>query len=181
VTSWLRATIGAAHAALALGRTDTAHATFRDAHDRAAEVGDRRIMGTALVGLAILAERAGDDERCVALLQAAAAEALGGGDPTDAVTAAGMLASRLLAAGEAEEAAVLLGASAAVEDQVGVRVDFGLAYDDGAVRQAVAEALGPERAADLGGDGRAIGLDRAVRRGVDLLLARAPTPVPSRG
>ncbi len=181
VTTWLRATIGAAHAALALGRTDAAHAAFREAHDRAAEVGDRRISGTALVGLAVLAERSGDDERCVALLQAAAAEALDGGDPTDGVTAAGMLASRLLARGEADEAAVLLGASAAVEDEVGVRVDFGLAYDDAAVRGAVAEALGPERAADLAGDGRAIGLERAVRRCVDLLLARAPTPATSRG
>jgi DNA-binding SARP family transcriptional activator/predicted ATPase len=181
VTTWLRATIGAAHAALALGRTDDAHAAFREAHDRAAEVGDRRITGTALVGLATLAERGGDDERCVALLQAAAAEALDGGDPTDGVTAAGMLASRLLAAGEPDEAAVLLGASAAVEDEVGVRVDFGLAYDDGTVRRAVAEALGDERAADLAGDGRAIGLERAVRRGVDLLLARAPAPAASRG
>ncbi len=181
VASWLRATIGAAHAALALGRTDAAHAAFRDAHDRAAEVGDRRIAGTALIGLASLAERGGDDERCVALLQAAAAEALGGGDPTDGVTAAGMLASRLLARGEADEAAVLLGASAAIDDQVGVRIDFGLAYDDGGVRAAVADVLGADRAADLAGDGRAIGLERAVRRGVDLLLARAPTPATSRG
>jgi DNA-binding SARP family transcriptional activator/predicted ATPase len=181
VTTWLRASIGAAHAALALGRSDAARAAFREAHDRAAEVGDRRITGTALIGLAVLAERDGDDERCVALLQAAAAEALGGGDPTDGVTAAGMLASRLLAGGEADEAAVLLGASAAVEDQVGVRIDFGLAYDDAVVRRGVADALGPERAADLAGDGRAIGLERAVRRGVDLLLARAPTPAATRG
>jgi DNA-binding SARP family transcriptional activator/predicted ATPase len=181
VVTWLRATIGAGHTALALGRTDAAREAFRAAHDRAVAVGDRRIAGTALVGLATIAARDGDEERCVALLQAAAGEALGGGDPTDAVTVAGMLADRLLGRGQIDEAAVLLGASAAIEEQVRVRVNYGLAYDDTRARQAVTETLGPERAADLAGDGRAIGLERAVRRGVDLLLARAATPAASRG
>ena len=171
VVTWLRATIGAAYTALALGDDDTARETFRAAHDRAVEVGDRRIAGTALVGLAVLARQAGEHGRCVALLRAATAEALGGGDATDAVTAAGMLAESLLARGDAEEAAVVLGASEAVDDEVGVRVDFGLAYDDAPVRREVAERLGAERAADLAGDGRAIGLARAIGRAADLLLS----------
>ncbi len=157
VSTWLRATVGAGHAALALGDTAGAGASFRLAHDRAVEVGDRRIAGTALVGLASIARRAADDPRCVALLRAAAAEALAGGDPTDAVTAAGMLAEMLVERDAVEEAAVLLGAAAVVPDEVAVRVDFGLAYDGGPVRSAVAERLGAERTADLAGDGRVIG------------------------
>ena len=170
VSTWLRATVGAGHAALALGDTAGAGASFRLAHDRAVEVGDRRIAGTALVGLASIARRAADDPRCVALLRAAAGEALAGGDPSDAVTAAGMLAEMLVERDAVEEAAVLLGAAAEVPDEVAVRVDFGLAYDGGPVRAAVAERLGAERTADLAGDGRVIGLAAQVRRAVAFLL-----------
>jgi DNA-binding SARP family transcriptional activator/predicted ATPase len=174
VSTWLRATVGAGHAALALGDTAAAGDAFRLAHGRAVEVGDRRIAGTALVGLATLARRDGDDQRCIALLQAAAAEGLGGGDPTDAVTAAGMLAEMLVEQDATEEAAVLLGAAATVPDEVGVRVDFGLAYDGGPVRHAVAERLGEARLADLAGDGRAIGLAAQVRRAAARLQDAGP-------
>ena len=170
VITWLRSTIGAAHAALALGDPDAAAELFREAYDRAAEVGDRRVTGTALVGLAVVARRAGDDARCVALLQLATTEALGGGDPSDAATAAGMLAEMLFERDAAEEAAVLLGAAQSIDDQITVRVDFGLAYDDTALRAAVAGRLGAERAADMAGDGRAIGVAAAARRATELLL-----------
>ena len=163
MSTWLRATVGAGHAALALGDTEAATEAFRLAHDRAIEVGDRRAAGPRWSGLASLARRAGDDERCVALLQAATGEALGGGDPTDAVTAAGMLAEMLLARDAVDEAAVLLGATAELADELRVRIDFGLAYDAGPVRAAVAERLGEQRMADLAGDGLAIGL--AARSG----------------
>jgi len=122
--------------------------------------------------MASLARRAGDEQRCVALLQAATGEALGGGDPTDAVTAAGMLAEMLLARDAVDEAAVLLGATAEVADELRVRIDFGLAYDAGPVRAAVAERLGEHRTADLAGDGLAIGLAAQVRRAADQLLER---------
>jgi hypothetical protein len=174
VSTWLRATVGAGHASLALGDTAAAGDAFRLAHGRAVEVGDRRIAGTALVGLATLARRDGDDQRCIALLQAAAAEGLGGGDPTDAVTAAGMLAEMLVEQDATEEAAVLLGAAATVPDEVGVRIDFGLAYDGGPVRHAVAERLGEARLADLAGDGRAIGLAAQVRRAAARLQDAGP-------
>ncbi|HKE77278.1 MAG TPA: BTAD domain-containing putative transcriptional regulator [Acidimicrobiales bacterium] len=171
VVTWLRSTIGAAHAAHALGEPDAAAEFFREAHDRAAEVGDRRVTGTALVGLAVIARRAGDDDRCVALLRLAAAEALSpGGDPSDAATAAGMLAEMLFERDAAEEAAVLLGAAETIDDQVTVRVDFGLAYDDAALRTAVADRLGAERAADMAGEGRAIGVAAAARRATEMLL-----------
>lgn len=170
VATWLRATVGAAHAALAMGDTEVAAETFRSAHDRAVEVGDRRIVGTALVGLAAAARRHGDDERCVALLVGATDEALHGGDPTDAVAAAGMLAEMLVARGAVEEAAVVLGAGDLVEDEVGVRVDFGLAPDLGPVRATVTGRLGEHEAARLGGDGRVIGLPAAVRRAGERLF-----------
>jgi predicted ATPase/DNA-binding SARP family transcriptional activator len=181
VSTWLRSTVGAGHAALALGDAEAATEAFRLAHDRAVEVGDRRAAGTALVGMASLARRAGDDQRCIALLQAATGEALGGGDPTDAVTAAGMLAEMLLARDAVEEAAVLLGATAEVADELRVRIDFGLAYDAGPVRAAVAERLGQARMDDLAGDGLAIGLEAQVRRAADQLLdSRADRGAPLR-
>jgi predicted ATPase len=170
VTTWLRATVGAAHAALALGDVAAAGAAFRGAHDRAVEIGDGRIVGTALVGLAAVARHEGADDRSVALLVAAADRALSGGDPTDAVTAAGLLAEMLVARGAHDEAAVLLGAATLVDDEVGVRVDFGLAHDLGPVRAAVVASVGEHRAADLGGDGRVIGLAAAVRRAGEWLL-----------
>jgi DNA-binding SARP family transcriptional activator/predicted ATPase len=171
VVTWLRSTIGAAHAAHALGEPEAAAEFFREAHDRAAEVGDRRVTGTALVGLAVIARRAGDDDRCVALLQLATTEALGaGGDPSDAATAAGMLAEMLFERDAAEEAAVVLGSAQSIDDQVTVRVDFGLAYDDAALRAAVVERLGAERAADMAGTGRAIGVAAATRRATEMLL-----------
>ncbi|HET6951449.1 MAG TPA: BTAD domain-containing putative transcriptional regulator [Acidimicrobiales bacterium] len=172
VATWLRATVGAGHAALALGDTEAAGEAFRRAHVRAVEVGDRRIAGTSLVGLATIARRTGADERCIALLVAATGEALDGGDPTDAVTAAGVLAEMLVADRAFEEAAVVLGAASAVDDEVGVRIDFGLAYDSGPVTAAVAKCLGERRMADLAGDGRTIGPAAAVRRAADRLLDR---------
>jgi hypothetical protein len=170
VATWLRATVGSGHASLALGDAPAAAEAFRQAHDRAVEVGDHRIVGTALVGLATLARGTGDDERCVALLRAASEEALAGGDPTDAVTAAGMLAEMLAAEDAGDEAAVLLGAAELVRDEVGVRVDFGLAYDIAPVRHTLAERLGEERMADLAAEGRAIGLAALLRRASDQLL-----------
>jgi DNA-binding SARP family transcriptional activator/predicted ATPase len=170
VATWLRATVGSGHASLALGDARAAAEAFRLAHDRAVEVGDHRIVGTALVGLATLARETGDDERCVALLRAATDEALGGGDPTDAVTAAGMLAEMLVARAAHDEAAVLLGAAELVRDEVGVRVDFGLAYDAGPVRRTLAERLGEDAMAARAAEGRAIGLAALVRRASDRLL-----------
>ena len=170
VATWLRASIGAAHASLAMGETDAAAETFRGAHDRAVEAGDHRIVGTALVGLAAVARTRGDDERCVALLVGATDEALHGGDPTDAVAAAGMLAEMLVARGAVEEAAVVLGAGDLVDDEVGVRVDFGLAPDIGSVRATVSATLGEREAARLGRDGRVIGLPAAVRRAGERLF-----------
>jgi predicted ATPase/DNA-binding SARP family transcriptional activator len=170
VSTWLRASVGAAHAALALGDADAASGIFREAHDRAVEVGDHRIAGTALVGLATIARDQGADDRCVALLRTATDGALAGGDPTDAVTAAGVLAEMLVARGAPDEAALVLGATDLVEDQVGVRVDFGLARDLGPVRASVVDRLGEARAADMGRDGRLIGLAAAVRRAGERLL-----------
>jgi DNA-binding SARP family transcriptional activator/predicted ATPase len=174
VVTWLRATIGAGHAALALDDTAAAAEAFRAAHDRAAEVGDRRITGTALVGLAVIARNTGEDDRCVALLRLAAGEALDGGDPADVVTAAGLLAEMLFDRGGAEEAAVLLGAGDDIDDDVTVRVDFGLAYDDAALRRALTDELGAERVADLAGHGRAIGIAAALRRAAELLADGDP-------
>jgi hypothetical protein len=170
VATWFRAAVGSGHASLALGDTQAAGDVFREAHDRAVEVGDHRIVGTALVGLATLARGTGDDERCVALLRAATDEALAGGDPTDAVTAAGMLAEMLVDRDADDEAAVLLGAAEVVRDQVGVRVDFGLAYDAGPIRRRLAERLGEERLAAHAAEGRTIGLAALVRRTSDRLL-----------
>jgi DNA-binding SARP family transcriptional activator/predicted ATPase len=170
VATWFRAAVGSGHASLALGDTQAAGDAFREAHDRAVEVGDHRIVGTALVGLATLARGTGDDERCVALLRAATDEALAGGDPTDAVTAAGMLAEMLADRDADDEAAVLLGAAEVVRDEVGVRVDFGLAYDAGPVRRTLAERLGEERLAAHAAEGRTIGLAALVRRASDRLL-----------
>jgi tetratricopeptide (TPR) repeat protein len=182
VATWLRATVGSAHAALAMGDLAAAGDTFRAAHERAAEIGDLRIVGTALVGLAAVARREGDGERSVALLAAAADRALHGGDPTDAVTAAGMLAEMLAEQGADDEAAVVLGAAALVDDEVGVRVDFGLAQDLTPVRLAVAERLGAARADDLAGDGRVIGLGAAIRRaGERLLDGRSSAAAPGAG
>jgi tetratricopeptide (TPR) repeat protein len=169
--TWLRAVVGSAHAALALGELTAATDGFRAAHDRAVEIGDRRIVGTALAGLATTARAEGDDERCVALLLATTDAALGGGDPTDAVTAAGILGEMLLAHGAADEAAVLLGAAGLVRDEVGVRVDFGLVHDLEPLRAALVDRLGPERTVDLAGDGRVIGLPASVRRAGERLLA----------
>jgi DNA-binding SARP family transcriptional activator/predicted ATPase len=170
VATWLRATVGAGHAALALGRQVAAADAFRGAYDRAVEVGDRRIAGTALVGLATIARRSGAADRCVALLVAATSEALGGGDPSDAVTAAGVLAEMLVEQGAFEEAAVVLGAASVIDDEVGVRIDFGLAFDSGPVREAVRARLGDDRMADLAGDGRTIGPAAAVRRAGERLV-----------
>ena len=161
---------GRPHAALALGDLAGAADGFRAAHDRAVEIGDRRIVGTALAGLAATARAEGDDDRCVALLLATADAALGGGDPTDAVSAAGILGEMLLAGGAADEAAVLLGAAGLVRDEVGVRVDFGLVHDLEPLRAALVERLGAERTVDLAGDGRVIGLQAAVRRAGERLL-----------
>ncbi|HEX6420687.1 MAG TPA: BTAD domain-containing putative transcriptional regulator [Acidimicrobiales bacterium] len=168
--TWLRATIGAAHAALALGDLDGAGEAFRAAHDRAVEIGDARIVGTALVGLASIARARSDTDRCVALLAGATDRALAGGDPTDAVSAAAVLGEMLVTVGAPDEGAVLVGAASLVEDEVGVRVDFGLARDLGPVRAALDERLGPDRARSLAADGRAIGLSAAVRRGAARLL-----------
>jgi hypothetical protein len=109
VATWLRATVGSGHASLALGDAPAAAEAFRLATTGPWRWGDHRIVGTALVGLATLARGMSDDERCVALLRAATDEALAGGDPTDAVTAAGMLAEMLADRGADDEAAVLLG------------------------------------------------------------------------
>ncbi len=171
VGTWLRATVGSAHAALALGDVAGATELFRAAHDRAVEIGDRRIVSTALAGLAGAARAEGDDDRCVALLLATTDAALGGGDPSDAVGAAGMLGEMLVACGAVEEAAVLLGAAGLVQDEVGVRVEFGLVHDLGPLRATLVESLGPERVVDLAGDGRVIGLPAAVRRAGERLLA----------
>ncbi|HKY67709.1 MAG TPA: hypothetical protein VJM49_15110, partial [Acidimicrobiales bacterium] len=67
VGTWLRATVGSAHTSLALGELERATATFRHAHDRAVEVGDQRIVGTTLVGLAQVATASGELERSVGL------------------------------------------------------------------------------------------------------------------
>lgn len=177
VSTWLRATVGGAHAALALDDLDGAGEAFRSAHDRAIEVGDHRIVGTALVGLAAIARRRGDPDRCVALLEDATDRALDGGDPTDAVAAAGMLAELLVERGATEEAAVVVGATDLVDDQVGVRVDFGLAHDVGPVRAELGRQLGDVRLTELGGDGRLIGLRAAVHRAAERVLGdteRAP-------
>jgi DNA-binding SARP family transcriptional activator/predicted ATPase len=171
VGTWLRAVVGSAHAALALGDLAAANDGFRAAHDRAVEIGDRRIVGTALAGLAATARAEGDDDRCVVLLLATTDAALGGGDPTDAVTAAGILGEMLLTRGAADEAAVLLGAAGLVRDEVGVRVDFGLVHDLAPLRTALVERLGPERTVDLAGDGRVIGLPASVRRAGERLLS----------
>lgn len=176
VGTWLRSTVGAAHAALGLGDVDAAVASFRAAHDRAVEVGDRRVESTALVGLAVAARRQGATDRCVALLASAAEAALAGGDPTDAATAAAILGEMLVAAGADEEAAVVLSATDQVPDQVRVRAEFGLALDPGPLRAAVSERLGPRRAGELATDGRVIGLGAAVRRAAEWLLASPPTP-----
>ena len=181
VGTWLRATIGSGHASLALGELDLATATFRRAHDRAVEVGDQRIVGTALVGLAQVARATGDLERTVGLLAAAADAALAGGDATDAVTAAGLLGELLVAAGSDDEAAVLLGATELVPDEVTVRVDFGLAHDVAPLREELSRRLGADRVADLARDGRVIGLRASVRRAIDRLLGEAPEPVDPAG
>ena len=139
-------------------------------------MGDLRIVGSSLVGLAATARAVGDAERGVGLLGAAAEAALAGGDPTDAVTAAGMLGELLVEAGDHDEAAVVLGATDLVEDQVGVRVDFGLALDLNPLRQGLVERLGADRVADLAQDGRVIGLRPAVRRAVERLLPDATSP-----
>ena len=65
------------------------------------------------------------------------------------------------------------------QDQVGVRVDFGLALDLGPLRQGLVERLGADRVADLAQDGRVIGLRAAVRRAVERLLARRRDGRPS--
>ena len=170
VGTWLRATVGSAHAALALGDVDGATRRFRAAHDRAVEIGDRRIVSTALAGLAEVARAEDDHDRTVGLLLATADAALAGGDPSDAVGAAGMLGELLVARQAAEEAAVLLGAVGLVEDEVGVRVDFGLVHDLGPLRETLHGLLGAERTVDLAGDGRVIGVQAAVRRAGELLL-----------
>jgi predicted ATPase len=171
VGTWLRATVGSAHAALALGDLAGAADGFRAAHDRAVEIADRRIVSTALAGLAQVARAEGDDDRCVALLLATADAALGGGDASDAVGAAGVLGELLVEQGAVEEAAVLLGAADLVQDEVGVRVDFGLVHDLEPLRATLVERLGAERVVDLAGDGRVIGLAAVVRRAGDRLLA----------
>ena len=84
----------------------------------------------------------------------------------------------LVAQGAHDEAAVVLGATDLVHDEVGVRVDFGLAHDLGPVRATVAERLGQDRLADLGGDGRVIGLAAAVRRAGERLLGDEGAAVP---
>jgi predicted ATPase/DNA-binding SARP family transcriptional activator len=173
VGTWLRAIVGSAHAALALGDVTDAAARFRTAHDRAVQIGDRRIVSTALAGLAATARAGGDDDRCVALLLATVDAALGGGDPSDAVGAAGVLGEMLVAHGAVDEAAVLLGAADLIQDEVGVRVEFGLVHDLDPLRSALVERLGAERTVDLAGDGRVIGLPAAVRRAGELLLGGA--------
>lgn len=179
VGTWLRAKVGSAHAALALGDTAGAADGFRAAHDRAVEIGDRRIVSTALAGLAATARADGDDDRAVALLRAAADAALGGGDPSDAVGAAGILGEMLLDRGAVEEAAVLLGAADVVQDEVAVRVDFGLVHDLGPLRAHLIEQLGAERTSDLAGDGRVIGVQAAVRRAAERLLGSDTSPPPT--
>jgi predicted ATPase/DNA-binding SARP family transcriptional activator len=172
VGTWLRAVVGSAHASLAIGDHEVAEQTFRTAHDRAVEVGDQRIVGTALAGLAGAARARGDVERSIALFDAAADAALAGGDPTDAVTAAGVLGELLAERGDPEEAAVLLGASELVDDQVRVRVDFGLVHDPAPLRAELVERLGERAVTSLGRDGRVIGLRPALRRAVERLLDR---------
>jgi hypothetical protein len=81
-----------------------------------------------------------------------------------------MLAEMLAELGADDEAAVLLGAAELVRDEVGVRVDFGLAYDAGPLRRTLAERLGEERLAAHAAEGRAIGLAALVRRASDRLL-----------
>ena len=172
VGTWLRATVGSAHAALALGDLAGAAEAFRAAHDRAVEIGDRRIVSTALAGLAAVACAEGDDDRGVALLLATTDAALGGGDPSDAVGAAGMLGEMLVTHGAVDEAAVLLGAADLVRDEVGVRVEFGLVHDLEPLRAALVERLGAgARWSTWPGDGRVIGLPAAVRRAGERLLA----------
>jgi hypothetical protein len=51
-----------------------------------------------------------------------------------------------------------------------VRVDFGLAFDSGPVREAVRARLGDDRMADLAGDGRTIGPAAAIRRAGERLV-----------
>jgi predicted ATPase/DNA-binding SARP family transcriptional activator len=172
VGTWLRAVVGSAHASLAFGDHGLAEDTFRTAHERAVEVGDQRIVGTALAGMAEAARARGDVERSIALFDAAADAALAGGDPTDAVTAAGVLGELLAERGEPDEAAVLLGASELVDGQVGVRVDFGLVHDVEPLRAELVERLGEARVTSLGSDGRVIGLRPALRRAVERLLDR---------
>lgn len=170
VGTWLRATTGAGYAALALGDTAAAAATFRTAHRRAVQIGEQRIVSTALVGLASTARAEGDDQRAAALLLAAAAAGLDGGDPADAVTAAVALARMLSDGGHDSEAALLLGAADAVPTSAGVRVYFGLAEDPEPVRRIVERRLGAEDHEALAADGALIGLRAALARAAERLL-----------
>src|SRR5690606_8579295 len=141
-----------------------AAATFRAAHRRAVQIGERRIVSTALVGLASTARAEGDDQRAAALLLAAASAGLDGGDPADAVTAAVALARMLSDSGHDGDAALLLGAADALPTSAGVRVCFGLAEEPEPVRRIVERRLGAEDHQALAADGALIGLRAALAR-----------------
>ena len=171
VATWLRATVGAGHASLALGDTPAAAEAFRLAHDRAVEVGDRRIVGTALVGLAILARGTGDDERCVALLRAAAERGAGrrrpdrrGDRSRDAGRDAGGGGRRRGGRRPAGRGAEL------VPTRWACGSTSGWPTTPDRSGATLAERLGEDRMADLAAEGRAIGLAALVRRASDQLL-----------
>jgi hypothetical protein len=178
VTTWLRATVALGHTELAAGDPDAAVAAFRAAHTRATDVGDERIVVSALAGIADAVRRRDGDTHAAPLLVAAAEQALEAGLAPDAAMAATALAEVLAGRGESEAAAVLSGAAAAVPPTTGVRLDLGATVDAGALARALSERLGPDALARLQADGRLIGLEAALAQARGLVEVRPPSLSP---
>lgn len=101
VTTWLRATMGLGHTELAAGNVEAAAAAFQAAHLRATEVGDQRIVLSALYAVAVAVGRGGGAEgpgHAAPLLLDAATQALDAGMPDAAVGPATSLAGALASA-----------------------------------------------------------------------------------
>ncbi|HLM62931.1 MAG TPA: hypothetical protein VK306_01420 [Acidimicrobiales bacterium] len=169
VTTWLRATVALGHTELAAGDVESAAAAFREAHARATEVGDQRIVLSALAGLATAVRRRDGHGRAAPLVLAAAEQALDVGEPTEAAMAATTLAEILDACDLPDHAAVLLGAAGAVPPATGVRLDLGATADAGALTERLSERLGAARLDRLQADGRLLGLGATLAQARTLL------------
>jgi DNA-binding SARP family transcriptional activator/predicted ATPase len=180
VTTWLRATVALGHTELAAGDPDAAVAAFRAAHVRATDVGDQRIVVSALAGIADAVRRRDGNAYAAPLLVAAAEQALEAGLVADAAASATALAELLAARGDHSAAAVLFGAASAVPPTTGVRLDLGATVDAGALGRSLAEALG-DRLAGLEADGRLVGLEAALAEARSLVEVRAPSLGPAPG